>query len=89
MLYTGIGLEDALGEIHDHMSYGSLYFFPTNWAFNIQWHESPARSISSHAGWQWENGWKKNGTLTKPGMANFSGIHLEEWSPLKLVWSDL
>jgi hypothetical protein len=68
--------------IHDHLPYGSLYFFPINWAFNIQWHEVPARSISSYAGWQSIDGWKKSGTLTKPGMVNHGSSHQPEWRNL-------
>lgn len=61
--------------IHDHLPYGSMYFFATNWAFNLQWHERPERTISSYAGWQGEFGWRKSGTLTKPGMENHAGNH--------------
>ncbi len=35
--------------IHDHLDYGSLYFFPNLWAVNIGWHEAPARTIDSYA----------------------------------------
>lgn len=59
-----------------------MWFFPTNWAFNIQWHERPMRTISSYAGWQSESGWKKQGTLTKPGMPNHEGSHEQEWAEL-------
>lgn len=68
--------------IRDHLPYGSLYFFPTNWAFNIQWHEAPARTISSYAGWHAADGWRRSGTLTRPGMDNFEGSHATEWSAL-------
>jgi hypothetical protein len=68
--------------IHDHLPYSSLYFFPTNWACNVQWHEKPIRRIDSWAGWQSEDGWKKQGTLTKPGMANNERGHEREWQPL-------
>lgn len=68
--------------IHDHLPYASLWFFPTNWAFNIQWHERPTRMISSYAGWQAESGWKKQGTLTKLGMPNHEGSHAHEWTEL-------
>lgn len=53
--------------IHDHLPYGSLYFFPPLWAVNIQWHERPARTIKSYA--------NPLGTLTKPGMDNHEVDH--------------
>lgn len=68
--------------IHDHLPYGRLYFFPTNWAFNIQWHEMPERSIKSYAPWMCEGEWRKSGTLTKIGMSNHDGRHEEYWSDL-------
>lgn len=68
--------------IHDHLPYASLYFFPTNWAFNIQWHEAPDRKISSYTGWQDGPTWRKGGTLTKSGMANHEGSHELEWLTL-------
>lgn len=52
--------------IHDHLPYASLCFFPKLWAFNIQWHERPRRTIMSYA--------EPRGLLTKPGMAN-QGSH--------------
>jgi hypothetical protein len=55
--------------IHDHLPYTSLCFFPELWAFNIQWHERPARRISSYVA--------PRGVLTKPGMANHEGDHSE------------
>ncbi len=72
--------------IRDHLSYGSLYFFPTNWAFNIQWHEAPTRTITSYAGWQADDAWRRSGTLTRPGMENFEGNHSAEWSALADVF---
>lgn len=72
--------------IHDHLPYSELYFFQTNWAFNIQWHERPSRKISSWTGWQSSDGWKKQGTLTKPGMANFVGSHEPDWTALKVTF---
>lgn len=57
--------------IHDHLPYASLCFFPKLWAFNIQWHERPARRISSYI--------PPAGVLTKPGMANQDGSHTEEY----------
>lgn len=56
--------------IHDHLPYGSLFFFPKLWAVNIQWHERPERVIKSYA--------KPKGVLTKPGMENHDGDH-SEW----------
>jgi hypothetical protein len=55
--------------IHDHLPYGSLVVFPKLWAMNIQWHEKPARRISSFA--------EPRGVLTKIGMANNEGDHSE------------
>lgn len=60
--------------IHDNLPYASLYFFPTYWAFNIQWHQRPDRIISSYV--------KPRGCLTKPGMSNHGGSHQEEWLPV-------
>lgn len=40
--------------IGDNLPFASLEFFPTCWAFNIQWHERPARTVYSYAepkGW--------------------------------------
>jgi hypothetical protein len=33
--------------VHDHLPYSQLQFFPKLCAFNIGWHEMPARKISS------------------------------------------
>lgn len=60
--------------IHDHLPYSTLFFFPKNAAFNIQWHEVPARKIQSYVA--------PKGTLTKPGMDNFDGDHSEFYSAL-------
>jgi hypothetical protein len=68
--------------IHDHLPYSTVHFFTTNAAFNIQWHELPVRRIDSWAGWQADDGWKKQGTLTKLGMANHAGNHKAEWQVL-------
>jgi hypothetical protein len=35
--------------IDDNLPYSSLYFFPTLWAVNIQWHERPVRRVDSYA----------------------------------------
>ncbi len=53
--------------IHDHLPYASLCFFPKLWAFNIQWHERPRRTIRSYT--------EPRGLLTKPGLANHEGSH--------------
>ncbi|SLN40451.1 hypothetical protein [Pseudooctadecabacter jejudonensis] len=34
--------------IHDHLPYSAMYFFPKLAAFNLTWHENPARSIHSY-----------------------------------------
>ncbi|WP_099825369.1 hypothetical protein [Oceaniglobus indicus] len=34
--------------IHDHLPYGSQWYFPKRAALNLQWHEAPARTISSY-----------------------------------------
>lgn len=57
--------------IHDHLPYASLCFFPKLWAFNIQWHERPARRISSYIA--------PAGVLTKLGMDNQNGSHAEAY----------
>ena len=65
--------------IHDHLPYSSLYFFNALNACNIQWRENPLRRIDSYAGW-WEGAaWRKQGTLTKPGMPNHEGDHSEHY----------
>jgi hypothetical protein len=56
--------------IHDHLPYGSLYFYPKMAAFNIGWHERPSHRIDSYIA--------PKGCLTKPGMANHSGSH-KDW----------
>ncbi len=58
--------------IHDHLAYSRLQFFPKLAAFNIQWHERPARRIDSFI--------SPKGCLTKPGMANHAGDH-GDWYP--------
>jgi len=35
--------------IDKHLPYSSVQFYPTYWAFNIQWHEKPERRIDSFA----------------------------------------
>lgn len=57
--------------IHDHLPYGSLYFFHKLAAFNIGWHERPKRRIDSYI--------KPRGCLTRPGMLNHKGNHSESY----------
>lgn len=57
--------------IHDHLPYSSLCFFPKLCAFNINWHEVPVRRIDSYA--------PPKGCLTRPGMANHSGSHADQY----------
>jgi len=57
------------------LPYSALCFFSQMLAFNIQWRENPLRRIDSWAGWFEGDGWKKQGVLTKPGMANHGGDH--------------
>lgn len=60
--------------VHDHLPYAEMYFFPTFWAFNLQWHERPRRIINSYA--------KPAKCLTKPGMSNHEGDHSAEWKDI-------
>jgi hypothetical protein len=53
--------------IHDHLPYSELQFYPKLLAFNIGWHESPKRRITSFV--------QPRGLLTKPGMDNHKGEH--------------
>jgi hypothetical protein len=57
--------------IHDHLPYSELQFFPRLSAFNIGWHETPVRRITSFAA--------PRGLLTKAGMANHEGKHTAEY----------
>lgn len=58
--------------IHDNVpEYSSMYFFPKLCAFNIGWHQSPAKSIRSYV--------PPKGCLTKPGMPNYEGDHRAEY----------
>ena len=68
--------------IHDNLPYSSLYFFNTMIAFNIQWRENPLRRIDSYAGWHDRGDWRKQGLLTKPGMANHGGVHNNAYADL-------
>lgn len=60
--------------IHDHLPYSRLQVFPELFAFNIAWHESPQRYVSSFA--------EPRGILTKPGLPNHDGPHEAEWRVL-------
>lgn len=55
--------------VHDHLPYSRMQFFPRMAAFNLSWHERPARRIDSYIA--------PRGCLTKPGMANHAGSHAE------------
>ena len=58
--------------IHDHIpGYSHLEFFPKYAAFNIAWHESPKKEISSYV--------DPKGFLTRPRMENHAGSHAEEY----------
>lgn len=62
--------------IHDNVpGYSSMYFFPKLAAFNISWHEKPKKIIKSYIR-------DSKGTLTKPGMDNFEGIHDKEYAQI-------
>jgi hypothetical protein len=43
------GWQVLAGWIHENLPYSSLFFFPTYWAVNINWHERPQRRIDSYA----------------------------------------
>ena len=59
--------------VHDNIpAYSSMYFFPSLCAFNIGWHEKPAKRIDSYI--------KPKGCLTKQGADNFLGIHQSEYN---------
>ena len=51
--------------IHDRLPYSRLCFFPKLAAFNIQWHERPARRIDSYV--------NPKGCLTRAGDAGLRG----------------
>lgn len=63
--------------IHDHLPYSTLCFFSKSGAFNIGWHERPARRIDSHAAPQ--------GCLVRPGMPGVEGLHEDKYAGL-LAW---
>lgn len=52
-----------------------MHFFPKYWAFNLSWHEKPARRISSCT--------MPTGLLTTPGMANHDGSHQRLWGGIE------
>ena len=58
--------------IHDHLPYSEMQFFPALAAFNLGWHERPARSIRSEIP-------PERRFLTKPGMPNHCGDHSSEY----------
>jgi hypothetical protein len=62
--------------IHDHLTYGHLYFYPKLTAFNISWYEGLSSGISSYI--------EPRGTLTQPGMPNFEGDHSEFYSGIPM-----
>lgn len=45
---TGRDWRDLAWWVHDHLPYSDMYFFPIRAAFNLGWHETPARRISSY-----------------------------------------
>ena len=58
--------------IHDNVpGYSEMQFFSRFAAFNVSWHEEPAKSISSYVA--------PAGCLTKPGMPNYDGSHEQEY----------
>ena len=58
--------------IHDHLPCSEMQFFPALAAFNLGWHERPARSIQSYVP-------PETGFLTRPGMPNHCGDHSSEY----------
>lgn len=59
--------------LHDHLPYSTIEFFPVRWAFNLQWHERPVRTIYSHVP-------GSKGYLTKPGWAGHDDRHDASWA---------
>lgn len=60
--------------VHDHLPYSDMTFFAAtgrNCAFNLRWHERPARRIEAFS--------PRKFLLTKPGMENHSGDHSPEY----------
>lgn len=61
--------------IHDHVpGYSSMCFFPKLCAFNIGWHQNPAKTINSYV--------KPKGLLTNPTMPNHTGDHSAEYDKM-------
>lgn len=58
--------------IHDHLPYSDMTFYPVYAAFNLRWHENPARRIDSYVP-------GSQGLLTKPGFPNQDGDHSSEY----------
>ncbi len=58
--------------IHDHLPYSDMTFYPIYAAFNLRWHENPARRIDSHVP-------GSQGLLTKSGFPNQDGDHSSEY----------
>jgi hypothetical protein len=61
--------------VHDHLPYSGMEFFKNYWAFNVSWHQRPARRIFN---WLETPRW-----LTKPGMTNNEGSHESEWAGIE------
>jgi hypothetical protein len=58
--------------VHDNIpEYSEICFFQKLAAFNVSWHESPKKVISSYV--------PSKGILTQPGMPNFNGSHEKEY----------
>lgn len=68
--------------VHDHLPFGEMEFFPSNWACNLTWQEQPERAISSFARWRTSDGWQTSGFLTRPGMPGHEANHRDEWQEL-------
>jgi hypothetical protein len=54
-----------------------MQFFPKLLAFNVNWRDQPERVIGSYV--------DPRGTLTKPGMSNHGGSHIDQYGGL-LEW---
>lgn len=61
--------------IHDHLPYSDMEFFPKFAAFNLQWRDSPVRSIYSFIP-------PRRGRLTMPGKPNWSGRHDDAYAAM-------
>ena len=58
--------------VHENIpAYSHMEFYPKYAAFNISWHESPRKEISSYA--------EPKGYLTRSSMENFLASHAEEY----------